>query len=185
MPARPSRDAAPAAGRENRAKSQPPGGKRRNAADVELLQQRIGNLMLMGVQKAGILAALATPELDDKKKVIREGIVMPPRTLDDYMRRVREAWEEEGKEESPTRRQRQLRRLQGHIRTMVARGKYDALANMERLVAQIEGNLAPVKIETGPPKRGWDSLSDDELEAFRTTGKLPAGVSAEDLDKPN
>lgn len=34
-------------------------------------------------------------------------------------------------------------------------------------------------------KRGWDLLDDDELERFRRTGKLPEGVTAEDLEKLN
>lgn len=163
----------------------PPGGKRRGHADVELLQQRIANLMVVGTPKAGILAALAAGVPASKDSPGVPGIAMPPRTLDDYMHRVRAAWDEEGKQEAPTRRARQLRRLYGHIRTMIQRGRYNDLANMERLIAQVEGNLAPMKVETGPPKRGWDDLTDDELEAFRQTGKLPDGVSAEDLDKLN
>ena len=33
-------------------------------------------------------------------------------------------------------------------------------------------------------KRGWDALSEEELEKFRKTGKLPPGWSAEDLERP-
>ncbi len=176
---RPSRIAASSAAQENRAKGKPPGGKRRSLADVELLQREIANHMALGTPKAGILAALAADSKD------RPGIEMPPRTLDDYMARVRAQWDEETKAEAPTRRARQLRRLYGHVRTMLNRGRLNDLANMERLIAQIEGNLAPIKVEETKPSRGWDSLSDDELEAFRQTGKLPEGMTAEDLEKLN
>lgn len=155
--------------------ARPPGGKRRSIADVDLLTREIGNLMVLGTPKAQILAALLK----------EHGLDMPPRTLDDYMARVRANWDAEMREELPTRKARQTRRLMGHIRTALARGKLGDVAQLERLVAQIEGNLAPMKIETGPPKRGWDDLTDEELESFRTTGKLPEGVTAEDLDKPN
>lgn len=182
---KPPRDAANAPAQENRANRKPPGGKRRSLADVDQLTREIGNLMVLGVNKAGILAALAKGEPATKDKPAVPGIEMPPRTLDDYMARVRASWDEEAKSEAPTRKARQMRRLNGHLRTMLARGRFNDVVNLERLIAQIEGNLAPMKVETGPPKRGWDDLTDEELEQFRLTGKLPEGVTAEDLDKLN
>jgi hypothetical protein len=156
-------------------KGKPPGGKRPTAAEQERRFQAVRAAMVMGYSKGEILAALQQAGLG----------TMPERTLDDYMKRVRDAWKAEFAAEWATRRERQLRAIQSHIVKAVAVGKWDAVGTLERLKAQIEGNLAPVVFEQKQPGRGWDQLKDDELEELRTKGKLPDGVSVEDLDRAN
>lgn len=131
----------------------------------------IRSSMALAASKDEIMAALA-----------KESMPLPQRTLDKYMHDVRAEWEEQVREEWETRRPRQLRRLQGQIQYLMARGKVKDVAPLERLVAQIEGNLAPIVIEDNRGK-GWDELTDEEIAYIKKHGLPPPGVSTEDLDR--
>jgi hypothetical protein len=156
---------------DQKSRSKPPGGKRRSAHLTELQNEIIRDEMLVGAVKREIHAAL------DKK-----GMTLPDRTLDFRMAKIREEWELEGQQEWPTRRARQLRRLYASIRYLLGKEKVKDVAPLERLVAQIEGNLAPIEI-TAVPKKGWDDLDADTLKQIKETGRLPAGITAEELDR--
>lgn len=156
---------------EQKPRPKPPGGKRRSAHLTELQDDVIRDEMLVGAVKREIHAAL------DKK-----GLTLPDRTLDFRMAKVREEWELEGQQEWSTRRARQLRRLYASIRYLLGKEKVKDVAPLERLVAQIEGNLAPIEINT-VPKKGWDDLDAETLKQIKETGRLPPGITAEDLDR--
>lgn len=151
--------------------SPPPGGKRRPEHEIEARMKIIRNAMALGASKDEIHAAL------DK-----EGMTLPQRTLDQYMHNVRAEWDAQVKEEWPTRRARQLRRLHGQVQYLMSKGRVKDVAPIERLIAQIEGNLAPIVIDDSR-RQGWDDLSDEQIAFVKEHGLPPPGVSAEDLDQ--
>lgn len=156
-------------------RSKPPGGKRRGVAEVKTRTELVEQFMSYGAPRAAIRAALE-----------RNGLPMPERTLDEYMRRVREQWAREDDDQRPTRRARQLLRLYAQVRVLTEAKRHRDVLERERLIAQIEGNLAPLKVESTVRRRGWDDLSEADLEYIRKNdGKLPPGVTAEELDRPN
>lgn len=161
---------------DEKARPKPPGGKRRSAHLTELQNEIIRDQMLVGATKREIHAAL------DKGTEKSGSLTLPDRTLDFRMAKVREEWELEGQQEWATRRARQLRRLYASIRWLLGKEKVKDVAPLERLVAQIEGNLAPIEI-TAVPRKGWDDLDAETLKQIKETGRLPPGITAEELDR--
>ncbi len=130
---------------------------------------------------ASVVSGAARAQIQEALKEMGYGEI-PLRTIDDYMARARKQLEEEYSSERLFLKARQLSRLHRTIRSLIAKGKHADTAQFERLVAQIEGNFAPIQVET-LTKRGWDSLTDDELAYMRQNpGKLPPGRTLEELE---
>lgn len=156
-------------------KGKPPGGKRPTADQQQRRFDAVRAAMVAGYGKAEILAALEQAGLG----------AMPERTLDDYMKRVRDSWQTEFAAAWATRRERALRRNYGHIAAAKEAKDWHAVAAFERLVAQMEGTMAPIQIEA-VQRRGWDTLTEQELAYMKTNpGRLPPGRTLEELDRTN
>lgn len=169
------REPAPPPADKPKYKGKPPGGKRPTEAEKQKRFEAVRAAMVSGYGKAEILAALEGAGLG----------AMPERTLDDYMKRVRDSWQVEFAAAWATRRERALRRNYGHIAAAREAKDWPAVAAFERLVAQMEGTLAPIQIEA-VKRRGWDTLTEDEIAYMREhEGRLPPGRTLEELDRAN
>lgn len=65
---------------------------------------------------------------------------LPPRTVDDYMRRVRERWAAESEPTRVESKKLQVRRIMRQIQDLSAIKKYDEVEKRERLIARIKGH---------------------------------------------
>jgi hypothetical protein len=107
---------------------------------------------------------------------------LPERTTEEYMARVRAMWKSETEDERPERKARQLRRLYRQLMELQDRREYAEVAKRERLIAEIEGNLAPEEIEI-VRRVGWQDMSPEQVKfIIENRGKkLPPGVTYEAL----
>lgn len=150
-------------------KKKPPGGRRRPDVQVMDIQAKVELLLLYGATGAEIKSALR-----------QNGAEVSERSIDDYSRRIRDVWVAEEASARTTARQRQLARLYRQVRTLQTENKHDEVHKREKLIAKIEGNLAPVQVEV--KKSSWDDLTPEQLDFMaKNGGKLPPGVTAEQL----
>ena len=107
------------------------------------------------------------------------------RTVKKYLAQTRELWEREGE---PTRKQaraRARRRILQRAERFETAGAHGPSASLERLLAQVEGTLAPQEVKVS--KGGLDrlrELSDEELAKVRAAAELLGEGDApeDDLD---
>ena len=168
----------------------PPGGKRRSDAEIEAFVSEIEALLDYGVGRSQILKQF--PQL-------------PSRTVDEYMRQANDRIAEEHAEQRAKRRERALRRAYARLRQLIQdRDAFlggdqarkieanprlvpaieHAISRVEIHIAKLEGTFAPEQLEI-IKRQGWEDLSDAQLETVRKTGRLPGGVTAEDLERRN
>lgn len=76
---------------------------------------------------------------------------IPIGTVDDYIAKVNARWAEEAALTRAETRKRQLRRLYRRLSALKGAGNYREAAELEKLIAKIEGNLAPIKVEASTP----------------------------------
>lgn len=135
-----------------------PGGKR--ITDAELLYRlRVVEQALIDGKRGGeILDVLKNEHSRD----------VPYSTVASYMQRVRDKWEQEDAMLRPLWRERQLRKLHDVAATLEGKSEWGNWVKVQRLIADLEGNLAPVKVEhsQADPFEGW---SLDELRRFIDT----------------
>lgn len=105
----------------------PPGGRRVSSAESFRRLRFIEDLMLDGVSRAQIL-------LEANSKF---GIA--DRTVDDYIRKVRDSWIEDAESNRDTRRAETRRRLLATRREMVAARAWNPVLGVERLLADVDG----------------------------------------------
>lgn len=148
-----------------------PHGKKRAKHEVHNIQVQVETLMLYNVSGPEIRRALA-----------QNGVEVSERSLDDYSRRIRDQWAADAAAARATARERQLSRLYGQVRALQRDGKHHGeVREREKLIAKIEGNLAPLKLEV-VEKSSWDDLTPEQLDYMaKNGGKLPPGVTAEQL----
>lgn len=126
-------------------------------SDVEMLYRlRIVEAALIdGKRGAEIIEALAL-----------EGRVVPYSTVCDYMRRVRDKWEQEDSLLRPLWRERQLRKLHDVAAKLEKGMNWGHWVNVQKLIAQVEGNLAPQKLEVEHHSDPFDGWTIEELRRF-------------------
>ena len=164
----------------NAKQSKPPGGKRRAQHEVEVIFDRVEYLMAYGMPVSKI------------KTTLMQEMRIPPRTVEEYAKRVRTVWVADAAEERATRRERQIRRIAEHRRDLEIErekagdyrekaAKDHAIAKDEDLIAKIEGNFEPEKVEI-ISRVGWEDLSPESIEKIIAgKGKLPPGLTIEQL----
>lgn len=123
--------------------TQVPHGKSRTAAEVIQLVDATEEGLLMRMSRESLSRALM--------KVAKVDEPLPLRTVDDYIKRVHQRWEEEAIISRPKLKARQGRRLYVALRALVGRRDLRGAVEYEKLIAKIEGNLAPVKVEASTP----------------------------------
>jgi hypothetical protein len=106
--------------------------------DAELLfRLRVVEAALLdGKRSGGVMEALKD-----------EGRVVPLSTVNGYILRIRDRWEMEDAMVRPMRRERQTRKLHDVAEKLEALGAWGHWIAVQKLIADLEGNLAPVKVE--------------------------------------
>lgn len=93
------------------------------------------------------------------------GRVVAKRSVEDYIRKVREKWLKEDQLHAPATRARQLRELYRTIRLMVEDRAWSPYVKAHQLLAQLEGNY-PTE-ETGAQEQGeFVGWSQTELDRY-------------------
>jgi hypothetical protein len=121
------------------------------------------------------------------QEVAKEAEPIPPRTVDDYIARVKKRWADEDAETRPEVKKQAIRRQFSHIRRAVQKGNLSAVARHEKLLGDIQGVFAPIKVEaTGAA--GTPLVPRGALEVVDALRKLvgdgpPAAVAAADAPK--
>jgi hypothetical protein len=101
----------------------PPGGRRIGGAEVERRLKIVEEHLARGAPRSEIIAAVG----------------LPARTVDGYLKRVRDSWRDDAHEGRQDLRSRSLSRLMTlHARLLEARA-WSALVALERLITDIEG----------------------------------------------
>lgn len=157
---------------------------------MERILSEVETLMDFGAGRSAIIQAM--PEL-------------PPRTVDEYMRRALDRAEEENEALRSSRRARALRRNYGYLRQLAADreaflegdsqrgiakepgrvvGVDHAIRGVETHIAKLEGTFTPQEVKI-IKKQGWEDLKDDEIDNIIATGILPDGMTIEDLRRRN
>lgn len=119
----------------------PPGGRRLGATEVLRRGRAIEEMLALGMNREQLLT-----ECERKFK-------MAPRTVDDYVERIKAAWSEDAAKTRPERREAtraRLLRLREDLKRWRAGGPLVAL---ERLLCDIDGTKEPetVHVETNVP----------------------------------
>jgi hypothetical protein len=76
---------------------------------------------------------------------------VPSRTADDYIARVRARWEAESVESSREVKKTFVRRQYTHIRRAIQKGNLSAVYHHEKLLGDVGGVFAPVRVEASTP----------------------------------
>lgn len=161
-------------------------------AAVEALLVEIETLMDVGAGRSELLRAF--PEI-------------PPRTLDDYIRRADDRALEENAAKREMRRARGLRRQYNRMRELMTEraaagpdpqkppgspardpkrlAEIDrAIDRIEDRIAKMEGTFAPEVIKI-VRSGGFESMTPEQLRHVGKTGRLPAGFTSEDVARHN
>lgn len=149
--------------------SRPPGGRRVGRAEVARRLTLVERVMLEGGGRADIARAL--PKI-------------PARTLDDYVKRVRERWLADAQVERRFTRARQLRRLYCYLRVLEKKGLHREILTCETKIGELEGNelSADELRRLDQASRRAHNLTWEQIEWMAANGgRLPPGVTLADL----
>jgi hypothetical protein len=110
-------------------RSAPPGGRRVGGAEVERRLKIVEEQLAGGAPRSEIIASTG----------------LPARTVDGYLKRVRESWRDDAREGRQDLRGRSLSRLMTLRARLLEARAWSALVALERLIADVEGvrNMAP------------------------------------------
>jgi hypothetical protein len=149
-----------------RVPAKPPGGAKRTEAEIQRLLDATEHAMLYRMGRVAIGRVL--------QEVLKSPDPFPLRTVDDYMRKVRERWEAESKETRGQVKELAIRRIYKTMQAVVATKDFKTLLGWDQHLSRIQGTLAPLAIEaTGAggaplvPRTGGDVL--DELKKLVET----------------
>lgn len=105
---------------------------------------------------------------------------LAPRTCDKYIGIIRKRWDETAVDREEVKR-RQILRLYAQLRTLQSEGNHIEVWRREKLLAQIEGTLAPLQL-SAVVREEWNNLTPEQLAYIRENGgKLPPGLTTEML----
>lgn len=104
-------------------RSAPPGGRRVGGAEVERRLKIVEEQLARGAPRAEIIASMG----------------LPARTVDGYLRRVRDSWQADARSDRQDLRSRSLGRLMGLRERLLHARAWAPLVALERLIADVEG----------------------------------------------
>ncbi len=105
----------------------PPGGRRVGGAEVERRLKIVEEQLARGAPRSEIIASTG----------------LPARTVDGYLRRVRESWRDDAQEGRQDLRGRSLSRLMALRERLLRAQAWSPLVALERLIADVEGVRGP------------------------------------------
>lgn len=111
--------------------------------------------------------------------VEKKGLGISERRVREYIKKIRALWEKEAPEERQHRREQHRRSLLARIAKAEQAGKWSAVFQGHKLLAEIDGVMAPVRGElyiSGELSlpQYLQGMNPDQLEEFAETGELPA-----------
>lgn len=131
--------------RNTATRPKPPTNKTpRDAALVLRMVNACEEAMLLRMSKDNIcrlLGEVAQPN----------GPPVPPRTADDYIARVKRRWEAEQPATSRELKKDFVRRQFAHIRRAVQKGNLSAVYHHEKMLGDVGGVFAPLRVEASTP----------------------------------
>ena len=141
-------------GRKNRGKVPGSGGPATPDCELLFRMRIVEKCLLDGMRGGEIIEALQA-----------EGRTVPVSTVNHYIVRIRDKWNQEDSLLRPIRRERQTRKLHDVARKLEDAQAWGHWVAVQKLIADLEGNLAPVKVEhsQADPFEEW---SLDELRAY-------------------
>lgn len=83
----------------------------------------------------------------DQNRILKKRFGLGSKAVERHRRRIYEQWAAEDDERRPYLKARQLARLHRGLDKAYRTGQWTAISALERLIAQIEGNLDPVKLQ--------------------------------------
>lgn len=96
---------------------------------------------------------------------------------DRLIREIKLEWQSASQATREERRESQRRSLENLYRTAFDKGKYGVCLGVERLLAELDGTMAPKKVDVTLPGAANDDEFEDksemELEYFAATGRWP------------
>lgn len=96
--------------------------------------EAIESMMIANLGSSTIYAEMRKPPFDMKKSAV-----------DRYMSTIRDQWQDEEREKRPHNKQQAMRRITGHIIRAREKGNFAAVAQFERLLAEMQGTLVPTE----------------------------------------
>lgn len=136
------------------------GGKRLSDVEVERRTARVAELLHAQVPRADILAAMS------------QEFGAAPRTVDDYIARVRDRFAVETAVSATDERAATVARLEQLAKTLKAEEAWSALVNVERLLVDVRGlRRGTIALEpAAAPITAFPEISQEEAieECFRT-----------------
>jgi hypothetical protein len=104
-------------------------------ANVRKRTEFIENLLVAGISPSRIARAA------------REQLGMKSSSVNTYIDRIRERWAEEERGSRPYYKQQAIRRIYGHISQARAEKNWSAIAQLEKLLADIQGTKEPITVQ--------------------------------------
>lgn len=114
-------------------------GERRGVV-VSLVEVRKRTEFIENALVAGISASRIT-------RAARDQFGMPAPSVKNYIARIRERWAEEERDSRPFYKQQSIRRIYGHISAARAEKNWSAIAQLEKLLADIQGTKEPIAVQ--------------------------------------
>jgi hypothetical protein len=139
----------------------PPGGRRIGGAEVERRVKVVEEHLARGAPRSEIIAATG----------------LPPRTVDGYLRRVRESWRDDALEGRQDLRCRSLDRLMALRERLLRAQAWSPLVALERLIADVEG-VRRVRDERPPAAASAVSMGAPPMAVEGLRERLPLLVQA-------
>lgn len=105
---------------------------------------------------------------------VTKGFVVTKLQAQRAVDKVQRAWKEASEQVREDSREYQLRTLDDLYRKAYESDQLRQCVEVQKLIAQIEGNLAPVRVETTAKEADeFSDRSEEELETYAATGYWP------------
>ncbi len=118
--------------------ARPPGGRRQSKAEVERRMARADELLRQSAPRGAIVTVMAAE------------FSAAPRTVDDYLARVRRRWETDNASSAEVERERAVLRLERLAEKFEDKEAWTALVNVERLLIDLRGLRAAAPVVEAP-----------------------------------
>lgn len=89
------------------------------------------------------------------------------------IRSIRQRWAAEAEPERETLREHHRRGIIADLNLARGASKWSAVCSLRRLLAEVDGVLAPVQLEVETRRSPLDGLTPEQLDEVARTGKLP------------
>jgi len=129
-----------------------------SATEMRRRRETVASLMISGHSRDRIVAMMGRDQVPDGKGGYAPWFSMSEKEVDRTMAIVRAEWDEEESEQKKYAKATAVRRLLREIEEARERKNYSAIANLEKVLMQVQGTSEPLQIASPGDGRITDAL---------------------------